>query len=84
MPSACSRLAAVGQRPLAVEDADIVQPQETAGEEVLAVQSLRLTHQVKFINSFWNARRKKRHSRFPLQLVRSGRLASRPRRAPAD
>ena len=37
MPSACSRVPPVGQRLRAVEDADVVQAKEAAGEEIVAL-----------------------------------------------
>ena len=37
VPSACSRWPPVGQRRAAVEDADVVQPEEAALEDVVAL-----------------------------------------------
>ena len=45
--------------------------------------SLRFTHQVKLISSFWNTRARKARSRPPARRRSSCRRASTPRRAPA-
>ena len=50
------REAAVGQRLGSVEDADVIETEKAAGEQIVAfVTSLRFTHQVKLSSSFWKA-----------------------------
>ena len=53
------------QRFGAVEDPDVVQTEKSAGERCLPWASLRLTHQVKLISSFWKTRSRKTRSRWP-------------------
>ena len=59
VPSACSRWPPVGSGARAVEDADVVEAQEAALEDVAPRRSLRLTHQVKLASSLWKARLRK-------------------------
>ena len=49
----------------AVEDADVVEAQEPAGEDVLSWGSLRLTHQLKLSSSPWNERARNLRSSRP-------------------
>ena len=65
MPSACSSEPPVGSCALRIEDADVVEAEEPAGEDVAAGGSLRLTHQLKFSISPWNERSRKRMSARP-------------------
>ena len=48
--------AAGRQRRAAIEDADVVEAEKAAVEDVSPLGSLRFTHQVKFSISFWNER----------------------------
>ena len=64
-------VAAGRQRRAAVEDADVVQAEEAALEDVVAVESLRLSHQVKFFVSFWKALSSQARSPRPVRCFSS-------------
>ena len=55
-------VAAGRQRRAAVEDADVVEAEEAALEDVVPLGSLRFTHQVKLSSSFWKTRSRKARS----------------------
>ncbi len=66
VPSAWVSWPPVGQRPAPVEHPDVVEAEESAGEEVACPSgSFRFTHQVKLSSSFWKARLRNAVSRRP-------------------
>ena len=77
------KAATVGQRLGAIEHADIVQPQEPAGEQVFAVEVLAIDPPGEVQEQFLKDPLEKPKVAVPLVRRSSYRLATRPTRAPA-
>ena len=78
------QMAAVGQRPRAVEDADVVQPQEAAREQVLAAGVLAIDPPGEIDQAASGTRWRETAGRAGPAARSSCRPASRPRHGPAD